>query len=84
MIQNLVFPCVSISIFNPICIAPISWIGGCFDRIKPQALTLGNSQVLNHERYRKLLVSHIFISSIINYELKGVFYFIRYQYQHGY
>ena len=49
--QSLVFPCASISFFNSLCIAPISWIGGCFEEIKVRALTLANSQVLKHDGY---------------------------------
>ena len=49
--QKLVFPFISISIFSSLCIAPISWIGGCFEGVKSRALILAKLQLLKHEGY---------------------------------
>ncbi|MBF5059424.1 hypothetical protein NEPTK9_000938 [Candidatus Neptunochlamydia vexilliferae] len=50
----MVFACASIPIFNSLCIAPISWIGDCFEGDKPGVLTLANSQFLNLFEYKKI------------------------------
>lgn len=51
--QNFSFPRISIPIFTPLCIAPIYWIGACFERIKSQALILAKSKISKHNRYKK-------------------------------
>ena len=50
--QKVIFPLPRISIFNLLCIAPISWIGDCFERAKSRALILEKSELLKHDQYK--------------------------------
>jgi N-acetylmuramoyl-L-alanine amidase len=54
--QHFSFSCVSIPTFIPLCIAPISWIGACFERVKSRALTLAKFKILKHNRYKFLFL----------------------------
>jgi len=56
MSQNFIFPCTSFLFFSPLCVAPISWIGGCLCKAKSWVMVLANSQILQHDRDRNFLL----------------------------
>jgi len=63
-VRESVFPCAGISIFNPLCIAPIHGNRGCFDGIKSEAPALGNSRFLNFIWYKFLFLGLFGISTL--------------------